>query len=750
MATGGQKRTRSERVAALELPPGRWERMLDSLRRREVLMRIGLSVIAAVAICGVIRAWHPPFPYRAGAVPSREIEARTAFYASNPGATRAAREQAEREVRYVYAHDPEPLRKLRSTLRNRVQSLLSAPTFHDVNPEMRSEFVPPPDEINAPSEEQLQRRFTYLQAMLDGDENLARFEKMVAAALEPFESRGLLHELPQELNQNEILVYPADRPQQKQVTRVSDVLVGNGTAIFERLRAELGSDEVASLVFDWLRPRLPATLTLDEAATQNARQAAVDRVPEVVREYKPGQSLAKLGQPLAAEQIEVLRLEHEAFLAERSLSQKVHRAVAVAALVLGLFAVCGYYLSHRQPAVLADLRQYALVLVAALGTVVLARWAAADALRAEIVPLLLFAQVVAIVYRQEMALLLAAVLAAIIVLGLGYGLGELVILLGVSVVAIVQLAHIRNRTKLITVGIYSALAAFALTLLVAIMEGQAVGISSLKAALITTSWTLASGFLMMGLLPYIERYFGVLTDIRLLELCDVSHPLLQELVRRAPSTYNHSITVASIAEAAADAIGARGLLVRVGAYFHDIGKMLKPEYFIENQQPDVNRHDALIPAMSTLVIIAHIKDGADLARQHKLPAEVIDFIEQHHGTTLVEFFYGRASEQSREDPNGATVDESSFRYPGPRPQSKEACVLMLCDAAESACRSLVEPGPACIENLVREIVKRKLDDGQFDESNLTLRELRTIQNSITKSLIANYHGRVKYPEQKTA
>ncbi len=226
--------------------------------------------------------------------------------------------------------------------------------------------------------------------------------------------------------------------------------------------------------------------------------------------------------------------------------------------------------------------------------------------------------------------------------------------------------------------------------------------------------------------------------------------MLQELVRRAPSTYNHSITVGSIAEAAAESIGARGLLVRVGAYFHDIGKMLKPGYFIENQGPDDNRHETLVPAMSTLVIIAHIKDGADLARQHRLPQPIIDLIAQHHGTTRVEFFYGRATEQQQADPNGGEVDESSFRYPGPKPQTKEAAVLMLADAVESASRTLVDPTPARIESLVREIAEHRLHGGQFDESGLTLRELRTIEKSMVMSLTSIYHGRIKYPEQRTA
>jgi putative nucleotidyltransferase with HDIG domain len=205
-----------------------------------------------------------------------------------------------------------------------------------------------------------------------------------------------------------------------------------------------------------------------------------------------------------------------------------------------------------------------------------------------------------------------------------------------------------------------------------------------------------------------------------------------------------------LAEAAAETIGARGLLVRVGAYFHDIGKMLKPGYFVENQGIGANRHESLLPAMSTLVIIAHIKDGADLARQHHLPQPIIDFIQQHHGTTLVEYFYKRASEQSEADPHASEVDETSFRYPGPKPQTKEAAVLMLADASESASRTLVDPTPGRIEGLVHDLAMKRLLDGQFDECGVTLQELSAIEDSLIKSLTAVYHGRVKYPDQRTA
>ncbi len=178
--------------------------------------------------------------------------------------------------------------------------------------------------------------------------------------------------------------------------------------------------------------------------------------------------------------------------------------------------------------------------------------------------------------------------------------------------------------------------------------------------------------------------------------------------------------------------------------------MLKPGYFVENQGGQQNCHESLLPAMSTLVIIAHVKDGADLARQHNLPNAIIDFILQHHGTTLVEYFYHRANEQRESDPEAGKVDEGSYRYPGPKPQTREAAVLMLADTVEGATRSLVDPAPARIENLVEDLAMKRLLDGQFDECGLTLKELRIIQDSLIKSLTAVYHGRIKYPGQQSA
>jgi putative nucleotidyltransferase with HDIG domain len=336
---------------------------------------------------------------------------------------------------------------------------------------------------------------------------------------------------------------------------------------------------------------------------------------------------------------------------------------------------------------------------------------------------------------------------------------------------VLLLGRIRSRTKLIYVGLATGLIVAGTHLGVDIMLGQvddaiAPAIEGLP-GLRPPSWqglfgtlaiessrvglyALIACALMTSVLPFVEWFFGVQTDSSLLELGDASHPLLRQLAQRAPGTYNHSINVAAIAEAAADAIGAHGLLTRVGAYFHDIGKIFKPNYFVENQGQGGNRHESLQPAMSTLVIIAHVKDGADLARQHKLPQPIIDFIEQHHGTTLVEYFFREATKRSQQDPHGEEVSETTFRYPGPKPQTLEAAVLMLADAVESASRSLVEPTSSRIQNLVDEIAMKKLLDRQFDECGLTLKQLDLIKSSLVKSLNAIYHGRVKYPGQQSA
>ncbi len=252
-------------------------------------------------------------------------------------------------------------------------------------------------------------------------------------------------------------------------------------------------------------------------------------------------------------------------------------------------------------------------------------------------------------------------------------------------------------------------------------------------------------FVVMATLRIFEYLFGVLTNFSLLELSDFNQPLLKKMTLEAPGTYHHSLFVSNMAEAAASEIGANGLLTRVGAYYHDIGKMGKPEYFVENQLIGVNKHDNIEPGMSRLVILNHVKEGLELARKNKLNPLIQQFITQHHGTSLVYYFYQRALEGAIEVDE---VNEESFRYPGPKPQSRETAIVLLADSVEGAVRSLDEATPSRIEETVKKIMNNKFIDGQLDECNLTLREIEKISSTFTRILSAMYHGRTKYPEKK--
>ncbi len=752
MASGGQRRTRLERVAAIELPPGRWDRAWASLQRGDVLARAALCVAAAVLLCVAVCGWTPPFPYRTGQVLSQSVAARVPFEAIDRSSTDTSRERARRQVASVYVLDPQPLDRIPSLLAAAVDEVMAAEGYADLGLQKIWGNFQAGDASSSLSEEESLMRFEKFRVALGEFWRRDDLRRGVEAALAPFRETGLLLEKPSQGNRALIVVYPAGRRDALREVRVAEVLVVPDSPLHLGLCRELNNRDLADPAFAWIRHRLAVTplLKLDERETFKAIEDAAAAVDDVVVNYAPGQTLAVAGQPLGEDEIRLLRLEHDAAMARRPLEVQLSRAAAVTALVLALFTLAGVYLYRRESQLLVQLKRLAAMLALIVVCVVLATWAADDAWRAEIIPLLLFGQIVAIAYRQEVALVLSAVVALVLATAIGQGLSGFLFLMGVTATAVLHLGSIRSRSKLTYVGLSAGVAAILLTIGLAVLDGQPLNQGLLAGAGCNGLWALAAGFLMTVLLPFVERWFGVLTDLSLLELADVSHPLLQELVRRAPSTYNHSITVGSIAEAAAEAIGARGLLTRVGAYYHDIGKMLKPGYFIENQSRDGNRHESLAPAMSTLVIISHVKDGADLARQHSLPRPIIDFIEQHHGTTLVEYFYSRATEQCQQDPNGGGVDENLYRYPGPKPQTREAGVLMLADSVESASRALVDPAPSRIEGLVREVAERKLDDGQFDESGLTLRELRAIENSMIKSLIANYHGRVKYPEPKTA
>ncbi len=257
---------------------------------------------------------------------------------------------------------------------------------------------------------------------------------------------------------------------------------------------------------------------------------------------------------------------------------------------------------------------------------------------------------------------------------------------------------------------------------------------------------IACGVIVLGILPIFEYLFGKITNVELLELADFNNPLLNQLMLEAPGTYHHSLIVGNLSESACKAIGANALLARIGAYYHDIGKLQKPEYFTENQDINSNIHETLAPNMSKLVIMNHIKEGVDMAKRHRLNQRIIDFIQQHHGKSLVYFFYRRALEDAG---SHEEITEEGFRYPGPKPTTKETAVVLLADSVEAATRALKEPTAGHIAETVHKIINNKFIDEQLDECELTLKDLEIISTVFEHILSGIYHSRVNYPEARS-
>lgn len=608
---------------------------------------------------------------------------------------------------------------------------------------------------------------------LEKDEKLETVRAAVANAFNEIDKQGLLEDLEHGFgdgSMQEIEVYPKGNIDNGRRVDVSKVRIAETSdGIHNNLLAEFGkegetfpdTEMIADLIYTWMKPQLPTTLKYDEFASREASKKAAREVPTEMKLYEPGDPLKKLnyqgddeaviaaGLPLDNADIDLLRAEHLAYTENMTFTQKSLRTLFFYGLFACVFSlICGYMYYH-EPSILYDIKHFAFLLGLMLITFTLS-WVVSLNVewRSEIVPIVFFAMTIAIAYNIELSIALSALLALAFTVVHGFGMGELVVLVTGSSTAALLCRSIRSRSRLVYIGLISAMVVFPTAIGVNYLLGQPLNSPMLIDALWFAGGAGLAGLFMTAMLPFLEYLFDIHTDISLLELSDPNHPLLKELVQRAPGTYNHSINVASISEAAADSIGANGLLCRVGAYFHDIGKLRKPEYFIENQGGGHNKHDDLVPTMSTLVIIAHVKDGAEIARTHHLPKRIIDLIEQHHGTTLVEYFYRRATKQNEESENGTQIDEADFRYPGPRPLTPEAAVMMLADAVESASRALREPTPARIESLVHGIAKKRLDDGQFAQCPVTIKQLNTIQESLIKSLNAMYHARVKYPDQQ--
>ncbi|MBA4156771.1 MAG: HDIG domain-containing protein [Gemmatimonadetes bacterium] len=487
------------------------------------------------------------------------------------------------------------------------------------------------------------------------------------------------------------------------------------------------------------------SLALDASATEAARARARDAVDPVRATVLQGEKIVGAREQIGAREEERLRA-YQAALAERGLDEGVQSvgpavgAVLYNALLLGILGTLLFF--FRRP-LYHDFRSVlllALLVVAVTGSAALIT---RFALPVELIPVTFAALIVAALWDGRFALVLALVMALLI--GgqspfLGVSVPFSVALGGAAAALSVRVVHRRSRTWLFISIISLAYGVAAITM--GLMRSR-----ELSEVLTAMGWgavnAVVASLLAIGFLPLLEAFARITTDQTLLELSDLNRRLLKRLSLEASGTYHHTINVANMAEAASHAIGANGLLARVGAYYHDIGKLVKPQYFIENQPRGRNPHDKLKPAMSASIIRSHVTEGLRMADAEGLPDVVKSFIAQHHGTQLISFFYDRAREADPE----AHINPGDYAYPGPKPQTKETAVVMLADSIESAARVLQDPSADRLRELVERIVAVKIAGDQLQESPLTLRDIEVVKEHLVNVLGGMYHHRIDYPPQ---
>ena len=508
-------------------------------------------------------------------------------------------------------------------------------------------------------------------------------------------------------------------------------------------------------VLAYLQGLLAPTLLPGEDETKRRREAAASRIPPVEVRIKQGTIIVRSGEevtPDAAKQLDALRNTQRPRSIARQAVGFLFFALVLAYAVWRYFVF--YQTRHRK------IRNHTLLILLVLISVLfvvrlmtgladfLSERLAVDAFRDPLnlcyaIPFAAGAMLVTLLVDTSFGIFLAMTLGALV--GLYYGDASMgsYALLG-SLAAIYSVRQYKDRAAIVkaglTIGLVNVMSVLAIQLL-------------RQPPLTLPDFAPQAGFAYLGgiltsamasmMLPALESLFKITTDIRLLELSNLNAPALRRLSVEAPGTYHHSLMVGTLGEAAAEAIGANPLLVRVGAYYHDIGKMLKPEYFVENQMYGPNKHESLSPNMSSLIIASHVKDGLALAKEMRLAQVIQEMIPQHHGTRVMTYFYHKAK-GSAEGKNSEVV-EADFRYPGPKPKSREAAIVMMADAVEAASRSLSDPTAAQIQGMICRLTDAIVDDNQLDECDITLRDIRMVEESFFKTLAGLYHRRVDYP-----
>jgi len=749
-----------------------------------ILMILVTGVFMVIIYPNLVATRHA---YQLGDVAEKDIKAPQDFFIEDQDATAAKRKQAVNQVLTVYDHDTTVLGHLVEHVN---QAFTEARTILET-PSPATEAATsadPPAEVGRTSEESSPAPDATTAAEIGLTiEQKPVFEERIGVSIssgafkllekEAFSSdiSNLIVKILTEILENGVVANKEILLRESEKGIILRAIPDKTERMEQRLKSFYGLDQsktmvriigqplltplnynLRNLVVDVSQRLIQPNITLNKSETAERRKNAAENIKPILYQIKAGEMLLREGERVTEVQLLKLNASHTQTAKENVHFRSIGAAIMLLCLLLMTYTLnvksnlaFNRYL-NKNLLCLATLFSFYIVLIKISGqfsellAITPPYFISNDAMLYGI-PLASGSMIVCLFMGLDLALPFALIISVCTAIVFQGRLEIFIYFLLNSVMAAYWIKDCRERKAFIKAGLKLSLLNIVLALATQIYLSTFGGLELLWVAAFAFLGGIGSGIVTTGLAPLIELAFDYTTDIKLLELSNLDRPILRRLMLEAPGTYHHSFIVGSMVEAAASEIGANPLLAKVSGYYHDIGKIKKPLYFIENQKNGKNPHDKLAPSMSGLILIAHVKNGVELAREIKLGQVITDTIEQHHGTSLISFFYEKATQIK--GANSVNIDD--YRYPGPKPQTKEAGLVMLADVVEAASRTLENPTPSRIQGLVQNLTNKIFSDGQLDNCELTLKDLHKIAKSFNKILTGIHHHRIEYPEKRT-
>ncbi|HOP46365.1 MAG TPA: HDIG domain-containing protein [Desulfobacteraceae bacterium] len=725
------------------------------------IILLGLSLIISILLFPNILT--QPRIYEVGDVADHAIKASREFLVENKDLTEKNREETVREVLSVYDFDPSA-----TNLIPRIKEAFAVRTELG-KPALESENSPKADERIIDS---IKKTFFENLDIAADDKTFDKLvksgfpeevENAIVNLVSPVIRNGIVSNKTMLMNESGkgIILHNINTENEVEVTDLDhfyDIKAAdkylNGQ--MNSVKGDMPSADLAEISIKLAIALIKPNVTFNKRETELRKDLARKSVKPFYFVVKKGEMLVREGERITPEHLLKLSEQYK-FLKQREMISRAPGMAVLIGIMLSAMYVVGLMSRRSIGVAKKDLLFNALTLLVIFLVIIACNFIAEEIARGFqffaprallfAIPVASGAMLISVFQGMRIAASFSIIISVLASLVLDGQTEFFIYFFITSLVAAFGVRSCRERVVFIKTGLKVGALGIILAISIEAIYGSLYSLEALIALASAFAGGILTGVVATGILPLVEMSFGYTSDIKLLELGNLDQPLLREFMIQAPGSYHHSVIVSNMVEAAAEGVGSNPLLAKVAAYYHDIGKLNKPLYFVENQVDQENKHEKLAPSMSSLILLSHVKDGVELSTKYKLGKEITDIIRQHHGTNLISYFYEKAKEQAqKKDGKAIQVKEEDFRYPGPKPQTKEAGLIMLADVVEAASRTLVDSTASRIQGMVQKIINKVFSEGQLDECELTLKDLNEIAKSFNKTLSGIFHHRIEYPE----